>query len=189
MPRRGVRLSRGPLSTARTLPPMSLSAAMSAGLNFDLSIDPNPRFVSTVRRFVEEAFERLIPDPDTIFRVSMTAHELLENATKYSLGARALLRFSAKLQGEEALITLSLINETTPAHIDRLRGRIEAIVKCPDPFRHYQQLMRETSRVVDESGLGLARIAAEAEMTLGLEVKGCTIAIMASTRASTRGRT
>ena len=46
---------------------------MSSGLAFDLSIDPNPRFVSTVRRFVEEAFDRLLPDPDAVFRVSMTA--------------------------------------------------------------------------------------------------------------------
>ena len=161
---------------------------MSSGLSFDLSIDPNPRFVSTVRRFVEEAFDRLIPDPDATFRVSMTAHELLENAAKYSLSGRALLRFSARIEGEQALVNLSLINETTPAHIERLRARIEAICSAPDPFAHYQKVMRDSSRVADESGLGLARIAAEAEMMLGLEVKGSTVAIMASTRASALGR-
>jgi hypothetical protein len=160
---------------------------MSAGLSFDLSIDPNPRFVSTVRRFVEEAFERLIPDPDATFRVSMTAHELLENAAKYSLSGRALLRFSARLEGEQALVNLSLINETTPAHIERLQARIEAICGAADPFQHYQKIMRESSRKVDESGLGLARIAAEAEMMLGLEVKGSTVAIMASTRCRSTG--
>jgi hypothetical protein len=161
---------------------------MASGLNFDLSIDPNPRFVSTVRRFVEEAFERLLPDPEAVFRVSMTAHELLENATKYALGSRALLRFATRVEGDTAHISLSLINETTPAHIERLRGRIDAISRCKDPFAHYQQLMRDTCRVVNESGLGLARIAAEAEMALGLEVKGSTVAIMATTRASTRGK-
>jgi two-component sensor histidine kinase len=160
---------------------------MGPGLNFDLSIDPNPRFVSTVRRFVEEAFERLLPDPDAVFRISMTAHELLENATKYSLGSRALLRFATRVEGDTAHVTLSLINETSPPHIERLRRRIDAIACTEDAMAHYQQLMRETSRVVDESGLGLARIAAEAEMKLGLEVKGSTVAIIASTRASTRG--
>lgn len=157
---------------------------MTSGLAFDLSIDPNPRFVSTVRRFVEEAFDRLLPDPDAVFRVSMTAHELLENAAKYSLSGRALLRFSTRIEGEQALVNLSLINETTPAHIDRLRRRIDAICRAPDPFAHYQQVMRDSSRLTDESGLGLARIAAEAEMLLGLEVNGTTVAIMASTRAS-----
>jgi hypothetical protein len=159
---------------------------MSAGLSFDLSIDPNPRFVSTVRRFVEETFDRLLPDPDAVFRVSMTAHELLENAAKYSLVGRALLRFSTRIEGEQAIVNLSLINETTPEHIERLRGRIDAICGAPDAFAHYQKLMKDTSRDAHESGLGLARIAAEAEMMLGLEVKGNTVAIMASTRA--RGR-
>ena len=159
---------------------------MSTGLAFDLSIDPNPRFVSTVRRFVEEAFDRLIPDPDAVFRVSMTAHELLENAAKYSLAGRALLRFSTRIEGEQALVNLSLINETTPAHIERLRKRIDAIGRAPDAFAHYQQVMRASSRLTDESGLGLARIAAEAEMLLGLEVNGTTVAIMASTRACAR---
>jgi two-component sensor histidine kinase len=162
---------------------------MSSGLSFDLSIDPNPRFVSTVRRFIEETFDRLIPDPDAVFRVSMTAHELLENAAKYSMSGRALLRFSTRIEGEQAIVNLSLINETSPDHIDRLRGRIEAICGAPDAFAHYQKLMRESSRVVNESGLGLARIAAEAEMMLGLEVKGTTVAIMASTRATVPGRT
>ena len=162
---------------------------MSSGLAFDLSIDPDPRIVSTVRRFVEEACDRLICDPDAAFRVSMAAHELLENAAKYSLAGRALLRFAARIEGEQAIVNLSLINETTPAHIERLRGRIQAICSAADPFAHYQQVMRQSSRVADESGLGLARIAAEAEMMLGLEVKGTTVAIMASTRAQVRGRT
>lgn len=159
---------------------------MSPGLAFDLSIDPNPRFVSTVRRFVEEAFDRLSCEPDAVFRVAMTAHELLENAAKYSLTGRALLRFATRLEGDQAIVNLSLINETTPAHIARLRGRIDAICGAADPVAHYRKVMRDSSRQSDESGLGLARIAAEAEMMLGLEVKGSTVAIFASTRASTR---
>jgi hypothetical protein len=161
---------------------------MSNGLNFDLSIDLNPRVVSMVRRFVEEALERIVPDPSAIFRVSMTAHELLENAARYALGARAILRFSVKMAAEHAAISLSLINETTPAHIERLRERIATLADCDDLFAHYQELMRDSSRGSDV-GLGLARIAAEAEMALGLEVKGLTVAIMASTRAPIGGRT
>jgi two-component sensor histidine kinase len=163
---------------------------MSSGLAFDLSIDPNPRFVTTVRRFVEEAFDRLSCEPDAVFRVAMTAHELLENAAKYSLTGRALLRFTTRLEGDQAIVNLSLFNETTPAHIERLRGRIAAICGATDPNAHYHKVMRESSRQSsDESGLGLARIAAEAEMMLGLEVNGTTVAIFASTRACTRAGT
>lgn len=153
------------------------------GLSFDLSIDPNPRFVSVVRRFVEEAFERLLPDPDAVYRVSMCAHELLENAAKYSLGGKALLRVSLVPDGDDqVLASLALINETTPAHLDRLRQRVDALNAAHDPFVHYQQLMRANARSTDESGLGLARIRAEGEMNVGLEIKGSTVAIMATAR-------
>jgi two-component sensor histidine kinase len=161
---------------------------METGLSFDLSLDPNPRFVSIVRRFVEEVFERLIPDPEAVFRVSMTVHELLENAAKYASAGRALLRFSTRLDGDHAVVNLSLINETTAGHIDQLRQRVHAIVSASDPFAHYQQLMLAPSRSPAESGLGLARIAVEAEMQLGLEVKANTVAIMASARVDLGGR-
>jgi hypothetical protein len=161
---------------------------MSSGLTFDLSIDPDARFVSAVRRFVEMAVERLLPESDAVFRVAMTAHELLENASKYCATGSVLMRFSARIEGEQALINLSIINDTTPTHIERLRVRIDAICAAPDPFAYYQRLMRDNAQVAGESGLGLARIAAEAEMMLGLEVKASKVAIMASTRAAAPAR-
>ena len=78
--------------------PMARCRMSSAALSFDLSIDPNVRFVSTVRRFIEAALERLLPDPDTMFRVAMTAQELLENAGKYCAAGSVQLRFSARVE-------------------------------------------------------------------------------------------
>jgi two-component sensor histidine kinase len=151
-------------------------------LGFDLSIDPNPRFVSVVRRFVEATVERLLGDPELVFRVSMTAHELMENAAKYSLGSKALLRVSFKREGDELDVSLYLLNETTPDHIERLRERIRNLAAAPDPFVHYQRLMKQNARSTDESGLGLARIRAEGEMSLDLEVKGNTVGLLANAR-------
>src|SRR4051794_3654097 len=105
------------MSTGR--PPM-----VPQELGFDLSIDPNPRFVSVVRRFVEATFERLLADPDAVYRVPMTAHELMENAAKYSLGSKALLRVSFRCEGDQGVVSLYLANETTANHIDRLRERV-----------------------------------------------------------------
>ena len=159
-------------------------------LGFDLSIDPNPRFVSIVRRFVEDAFERLLRDREAVFRVAMSAHELLENAAKYAIGGKALLRVSFRRIddaadpriGDGAEVSLYLANETTPKHIGRLRDRVSAIVSAPDAFAHYQSLMRQSARATDESGLGLARIRAEGEMDLSLEVKGSSVALVAMLR-------
>lgn len=161
-------------------------SVMTPELGFDLSIDPNPRFVSVVRRFVEAAFERLVQDPETIFRVAMSAHELMENAAKYSIGSKTLLRVSFRRTspGDEAFVSIYLSNETTPDHIERLRERVDAIVQATNPFDHYQKLMRQNAHVTSESGLGLARIRAEGEMALGLEVRGNTVVITAHTRVN-----
>jgi hypothetical protein len=149
-------------------------------LGFDLSIDPDPRFVSVVRRFVEATFDRLLGDPDAVFRVAMTAHELMENAAKYSLGSKALLRVSFQHEGDHGAVSLYLANETTANHIERLRERINALASAPDPFAHYQRLMKLTARSAsEESGLGLARIRAEGEMSLGLDVRGTTVGLLA----------
>jgi hypothetical protein len=148
-------------------------------MGFDLCIDPNPRFVSVVRRFVEAALDRLLADPEAVFRIAMSAHELMENAVKYSIGNRTVLRVTYRRADEGARVSLYLSNETTPQHIDRLRVRVQAISAAADPFQHYQALMRQNARALDESGLGLARIRAEGEMDLGLEVRGNTVALLA----------
>ena len=148
-------------------------------MGFDLCIDPNPRFVSVVRRFVEAALDRLLADREAVFRIAMSAHELMENAVKYSIGNRTVLRVNYQRGEQGARVSLYLSNETTPQHIDRLRVRVQAIASAEDPFLYYQKLMRQNARAVDESGLGLARIRAEGEMDLGLEVRGNTVALVA----------
>jgi two-component sensor histidine kinase len=156
-------------------------------LNFELSLEPNPRMVSIVRRFVEETFEKLVGDPEAIFRVSMTAHELLENGAKYAVGRRAILRLA--LEEDEAggaSARIAITNETTPEHVERLKVRVGEIVRAEDPFALYQTLMRRSSKLRDESGLGLARIRAEGEMNLGLEVDGNTVTIIAKTHVPKR---
>jgi hypothetical protein len=158
-----------------------------SGLNFELNLEPNPRMVSIVRRFVEETFEKLVGDPEAIFRVSMTAHELLENGAKYAVGRRATLRVVLEeLEGGGASAHIALTNETTPEHVERLKVRIAEITRAEDPFGLYQALMRRSSKLRDESGLGLARIRAEGEMNLGLEVDGTRVTIVAQARVPER---
>ena len=157
-----------------------------SGLNFELSLDPNPRMVSIVRRFVEETFEKLVGDPDAIFRISMAAHELLENGAKYSVGQRAVLRVMLEEREHGASAQIAITNETTREHIDRLRTRVDEITAAADPFALYQTLMRRSSKVREESGLGLARIRAEGEMALALQVVGNTVTIVASAQVPGR---
>ena len=134
--------------------------------------------VSIVRRFVEESFENLIGDPDAVHRVSLAVHELLENAAKYSVGEQAGLTVRFEADGPSASIKLT--NETTPEHIARLRACVGEIQAAAEPFAHYQKLMRKMVGADQESGLGLARIRAEGDLNLSLEIDGSMVTIVAS---------
>ena len=161
------------------LPMLRNAPVARSGLNFELCLEPNPRMVSIVRRFVEETFEKLVGDPDAIFRISMAAHELLENAAKYSVGRRAILRVVFEELDNGASAHIAITNETTGEHVSRLRSRVAEIAGAEDAFGLYQTAMRRNLKSRDESGLGLVRIRAEGEMSLGLEVNGSTVTILA----------
>jgi len=149
-------------------------------LSFGLQLQPPPRMVSVVRRFVEESFQHLVGDTDAVHRVSLAVHELLENAAKYAVGDRTGLtvRFEADGPGTSVRLT----NQSTPEHIARLRACIDAISAAEEPFAHYQNLMRRSLGVESESGLGLARIRAEGALHLSLEVEGTMVTIVASSQ-------
>jgi hypothetical protein len=150
----------------------------SPSLNFGLQLQPQPRMVSIVRRFVEESFEKMVGDRDAVHRVSLAVHELLENAAKYATGDQTGLTVRFEAEGPAASIKLT--NQTTPEHIARLRACIESIQAADEPFVHYQNLMRKTFGIESQSGLGLARIRAEGDLNLSLEVNGNTVTIVAS---------
>ncbi len=154
-------------------------------LSFGLQLRPQSRMVSIVRRFVEESFEKVVGDPHAVFRVSLAVHELLENAAKYAVGDRTGLSVHFEARGERASIKLT--NQTTPEHIERLRICIAEIQASSEPILLYQKMMRRTCGIQAESGLGLARIRAEGELDLSLEIDGDTVTIEAS--CSPQGRT
>ncbi len=150
----------------------------SQTLSFGLQLQPQSRMVSIVRRFVEESFEKIVGDPEAVFRVSLAVHELLENAAKYAVGDKTGL--SVHFESSDAGASITLTNQTTPKHIERLRACISEIQASEEPFALYQKMMRRSFGIQEESGLGLARIRAEGELNLSLEIEGNTVTIVAS---------
>ena len=147
-------------------------------VSFGLQIQPQARMVSIVRRFIEESFELLVGDPETVFRISLAVHELLENAAKYSVGGSSGL--SVHFESNGSGVTIKLTNQSTPEHIARLRESIEEIQSSEEPIALYHTLMRRTAGIQDESRLGLARIRAEGDLALSLAVDHLTVTIIAS---------
>lgn len=150
-------------------------------LRIELRLDASPSLVSVTRRFVEQALGNVLADEDLISRVAMTAHELLENAAKYARRAKAELLLVIAPDGEDHRLTVQLRNETSLPHIARLKTIFLELDGSEDPMSLYVDLMRRNAHSADTSGLGLARICAEGEMTLSLAVDGDTATIVAHT--------
>lgn len=159
---------------------LSLNMA-DEGLSLELTLDTDPRIVSITRRFVEQAMEKLVDDADAVFRVAMAAHELLENAAKYAENRQACLalRLEASSSGGRQAV-LTMMNQTSLAHIERLRQNFAEMNTRDDPYDYYFELMRRNPSDISVSGLGLARIRAEGEMKLAFDTVGTQVFIRAT---------
>jgi anti-sigma regulatory factor (Ser/Thr protein kinase) len=140
-------------------------------LHGSLTLDDVPH----VRRFVEQIHRRVLHNDDDISRLAMATHELLENAVKFSLDGGASLR----IEIEDSHVCITTRNRSAPADLDHLRDVASELEQAANPMVVYLALMKRapTSR----GGLGLGRVAAEADMQIGLELDGDVVQIQART--------
>lgn len=148
--------------------------------SLELTFRPTVDLISSTRRFVCAFYEPLLGDPDLLSRIGLATHELLENVLKYATDGRTVAR--VRLDGEGA--DQKLVIETTSTVTAERRASLEAIFAemagTTDPFEYYQRTMRRSLHRRHGSGLGLARVWAEAEMVLTLEFLGDTVTIVAT---------
>ncbi len=152
----------------------------------ELSFRPIVELIPYVRKFVTEFYTRMIDDRDAVSRVALATHELLENAVRYSVDGETKVRIEV-LAGEPGKrVLVRTWNRTNTKHEGVVRAMFDAMTAAPDPFLHYQDLMRRTAKVTNASGLGLARIRAEAEMALNYSVTDGILCIEAETNVEAR---
>jgi hypothetical protein len=147
-------------------------------LNFTLS----PELVAIVRRFVAAFYERLVSHADAASRMALATHELLENSVKFSRDGMATIHLSISPGPKATEISIRTSNQSTPENRDNAIRIVGELQSSGDAFAYYQQIMRQNAKRRDGSGLGLARICAEAEMTLACEVSGDELALVARAR-------
>jgi hypothetical protein len=149
-------------------------------LDLDLPLSVSPNMVSPTRRIIEAKLGPALDDEDAIFRVAMTAHELLENAAKYASDGKARLEVSIKPRGDDAIVRVVVTNNATREHIDQLGACYAEMNANRDAMAHYFSLMRMNAKAGALSRLGLARVRAEGEMDIEVEVQGDTVKVVAS---------
>jgi hypothetical protein len=153
---------------------------------FELEFTPNLRLVPIVRRFVSDFYGEVFEDAEVISRLALSTHELMENAIQHNSGGDARLVVELREVEGEKHLSVRICNPTWPERIDKLSQLLEAMARAPDPFQFYLQLMGQSARQVEGSGLGLTRVRVEGEMQLSHTVKGEWVEITASTTCPAR---
>jgi len=143
---------------------------------FHLTFRPNIKLVSTVRRFIGDFYRRVLVDQEMSQRLALATHELLENAVAYAADDETEVR----IEVENDILSVRTWNRTTPERIDALKATIDEMNAAPDPDTFYQTMLIRTAKRTDGSGLGLARVRAEAEMNLGYEIDQNRVCILAT---------
>jgi len=149
-------------------------------LDLDLPLTVSPSMVSPTRRIIEAKLGPVLEDEDAIFRVAMTAHELLENAAKYASDGKARLELSVTPRDEGAIVRVVVTNNSTSEHIRELGACYAEMNAAKDAMAHYFSLMRINAKSGALSRLGLARVRAEGEMDIEVDVEGERVKVVAS---------
>jgi hypothetical protein len=139
---------------------------------------------SRVRELLIVSYGGLLDEADTE-DIAMTAHELLENVIKYSDAGESGFEIEVCNTGGHAQARIRTHNAAAPQRAEQLEGVVKRIVQAEDPMALYDELICASVDSVG-SGLGLARIRAEAGMSLRCSVDAGYVAIVAERIVSLR---
>jgi hypothetical protein len=166
------------LTMASMTSPLVNAAILEPAPSFELRFRPSAILIPLVRGFVEEFYMKVMDDRDVASRLALTTHELLENAAKYSSDGDAAIQVQVLARTGTVYVRAS--NHAAPAQIALLRKCFDEIGAAPDARELYARMLKRTAVLASGSGgLGLARIWAESEMAIRLEVTGDQVAIHA----------
>ncbi|MDB4993022.1 MAG: hypothetical protein JWM74_454 [Myxococcaceae bacterium] len=138
--------------------------------SIELRFTPNVELVSDVRKFISVFYEQVLGDAEAASRLALTTHELLENVVKYSTDGETRTCLDVEYLPKPR-VTIRTYNRTSPDNVAALERLFGDMKSTGDPSAYYLQVAHAAARgPVSKSGLGLARICAEADMILELEV-------------------
>jgi hypothetical protein len=155
-----------------------------AAASIQLHRPPPAVLASSVRQLLSAICQELL-DPDERQSVAMAAHELIENIVKYSADGMRSFEVVLTTRGDQAWVRIRTQNNTVPEHRDDLRRIVEQVSRASDPVAIYDEMIEASPRR-EGSGLGLARIRAEAGMDVACSVEGTQITVIAERRVSIR---
>lgn len=149
-----------------------------------ISFNPDVNLIDLVREFVTNLYNHVIGSGETSDKVAIATHELLENSVRYSLDGETIMRieFTPETTNRTRLL-VRVQNRANDSHTARVRALLDEMAGACDAGSFFQALIERTADS-EESGLGLARIWAEADMRLTYQRAGDLLTITAQTEFS-----
>ena len=151
---------------------------MTSLMSLVLDFRPAKSIVTMTREYLDTLYAGLLSDPDETYRLTLTVHELLENVIKYAGVGPRHLRVGLRSENGSTHVQVETRNSSSTEGIATLQRLFLDFAASPDALTIYDQLLA-TSFQREGSGLGLARIRAEADMRLACEIDGNDVTIRA----------
>jgi hypothetical protein len=144
--------------------------------------------ISSTRRYVSALYQPLLEDRDQAERLGLATHEMLENTHKYSAGGDTLFLVRFSNPRPPCDIRIGTRNRIAPEARAALDEVFAQMAGTSDAMKHYQGAMKRAAVRRQGSGLGLARIWAEAEMEVTHSYDGDHVWIWAAMKTAGASR-
>ncbi|MEY2931503.1 MAG: hypothetical protein RL033_2252 [Pseudomonadota bacterium] len=155
---------------------MSQIAAARTAVSF--SLERSHSLAGKIANWLIDFCQMTIGDRETTSRLHMAAHELIENVLKYGSTPEVGLEFELERCEQHSIVRLRTRNTASPQQLEEVIRRVQELRAAADPVAYYDRLIRSTAPVLGVSGLGLARIRAEAGLDVDCSVNGQEVSIV-----------
>jgi hypothetical protein len=145
----------------------------------ELSIAPSVDLIASVRRFVESFYVSVLECPSVRSRLVVAAHELTENAARYSIDGRSRIRLGIVPEPNGWRVAIATRNRADERHRAALRELLAEQRSSPDRTSFYRMRLSRSLEHPIGAGLGLARVYAESELDVSCAVHGDTVHLVA----------
>jgi len=145
----------------------------------DLGFRNRARWLPPTRNLVVDVCSEYLESAATTEQIMTAVQELLENLVKYSVGSRATFSFELLVVEGQPTARIATRNAALPAQLDGAVQVLSSVVAAADPVGLFEEMVAQSGER-NGSGLGLARLRAEAGLLLAYGVEGNQLAILAT---------
>jgi hypothetical protein len=143
-----------------------------------LQISPAWEHVNATREYFVTVLSHTLADAAIASQIALAAHELIENAIKYSASDKGKIRVQVEERSRAVVVTVE--NDARRQDIANLLTEISAVAETKDPMAYYRSKIEHAVQRTDgRNCLGLARIRFESQMTIKWTISGTRVRISA----------